>query len=203
LGRIDATLGLMTNPSNADLPVLSTVTSHLAAAFNTIEPEHLALPTPCEDWDLQALVDHVAGGNWFTLGILAGEQADDALAGAMSHFDEGNASAKQAAISAGDQFEAFQRPGVLQGTWHHLAGELTGSAILRIRLHDLVVHSWDIARTLNVSAALSEELAQWGLAELARNDSITVSLFGIGEPTRTATNGRPDLTYLETFGRRP
>ena len=66
-----------------DLVALAGVTSHLQLALSAIDAEHRALATPCSDWDLSGLVDHVTGGNWFPIRALAGDSSDEAMASTM------------------------------------------------------------------------------------------------------------------------
>ncbi len=62
-------------PSRAtDLDILvraSDVFERLCASLD----DRWDLPTPCSEWNLGQLVDHVTGGNWFTIEILNGEPA--------------------------------------------------------------------------------------------------------------------------------
>ncbi len=187
---------------NSDLDALATVTAYLSDRLGTIADEQWVLPTPCADWDLRDLVDHVAGGNWFTLAVLAGATADDALAEAMQQFAGGSPTAQQATESASEQLGAFRTPNVLLRTWQHVAGDLTGSEILRLRLHDLIVHAWDIDQSLEPPAELPEELALWGLAELGSANSLAAKHFGI-DGARHGEIDRPTAAYLDAFGRAP
>ncbi len=187
---------------NSDLDALATVTAYLSDRLGTIADEQWVLPTPCADWDLRDLVDHVAGGNWFTLAVLAGATADDALAEAMQQFAGGSPTAQQATESASEQLGAFRTPNVLVRTWQHVAGDLTGSEILRLRLHDLIVHAWDIDQSLEPPAELPEELALWGLAELGSANSLAAKHFGI-DGARHGEIDRPTAAYLDAFGRAP
>lgn len=184
-----------------DLSALSTVTAYLSDWLDTITDRQWVLPTPCGDWTLRELVDHVTGGNWFTIAVLSGTTANDALAQAMACFDRGSPTAQQAIESASQQLDGFQMPRVLEETWHHMAGDLTGGQMLRLRLHDLIVHAWDVHHSLDPNAELPEELARWGLAELGDETSLTVKHFELGGTQHLASDS-PAAAYLELFGRR-
>lgn len=182
-----------------DLAALSTVTDLLMEQLGSIEEEQWAVATPCDDWDLRALVDHVTGGNWFTVAVLSGATASDSLDRARERFADGSPTARQAVSSAAEQLEAFQVAGVLGQTWHHVAGDLAGGDILRVRLHDLIVHAWDISQSLESTAALPGELVSWGLAEIESEDSLAVQHFDI-DATGLSTD-RSAVSYLRLFDR--
>lgn len=94
------------------------------------------------------LVDHVTGGEWFTVMILAGARAEDAMAATMKRFGDNSVMSETAIDSLNDQLVALHRSEAPDRTWNHVAGQLTGRQILRLRLHDLIVHSWDVEETL-------------------------------------------------------
>ena len=191
----------MSSTHETDLEALTTATGHLVAALSSIEHDQWQSFTPCEDWDLATLVDHVTGGNWFTLRILAGEPADAALTHTMSRFAGRSATAEQAVSSSEDQLAAFRRPGVLDRTWSHVAGDLTGSQVLRLRLHDVIVHTWDIEQSLDHTTAPREELVSWGLAELDHSGSLTAQHFRLEQVSPPSTTADGAAVYLSHFGR--
>jgi len=185
-----------------DLAVLGAVTTDLAAALTAIEEYHWALATPCADWSLRDLVDHVIGGNWYTSQILAGDASEDALTATIARFGGEPVSGATAVESAIDQLEAFSSPGALDRWWDHVAGELTGRQILGLRLHDLIVHTWDINQTRWPPALIPKSLADWGLRELERPGSLMSKHFEISP----AASDRPAPVdaasrYLRSFGR--
>lgn len=188
--------------TDPDLAALSTVTSYLRQLLLSVEEEQWSRATPCDDWDLRALVDHVVGGNWFTLTVLSGATAEESLDRAREQFAGGSPSARQAAASASEQLEAFRADGALERTWHHVAGDLTGREVLRLRLHDLIVHAWDISQSIESAAELPGELVSWGLAELRSEASLTAQHFDIDAGRLGATDDSA-LSYLRLFDRVP
>jgi uncharacterized protein (TIGR03086 family) len=60
---------------------------------------------------------------------------------------------------------AFARPGVLDEVFAVPAGTLPGAVVLHLRLTELLVHGWDLARATGQSAAgLPADLAEQELA---------------------------------------
>lgn len=193
----------MVSTGDSDLAMLATVTSHLSTRLARIGDEHWQLPTPCDDWNLRELVDHVTGGNWFTVAILSGKSADQALLETKHRFGHASPTATEAIRSATLQLDAFQEPRVLERRSDHVAGTIRGREILRLRLHDLIVHVWDIDSSLSMTAQLPHDLAQWGIRELRGDDSMSARHFEVTDLHVDLDDSRPDLTYLEIFGRTP
>ena len=191
----------MDTMSDVDLTVLRTVTRNLTMSAASIEVNQRGLSTPCNNWDLAALVDHIAGGNWFTAAVLAGARAENAMSATMERFGTGSASNETAIESLEVQATAFLRPRVLERTWNHVAGELSGRAILRLRLHDLIVHSWDVEETLRPGYALPDDLVRWGLDELAHDDSLSAQHFDLDITSVGRSASERSARYLDLFGR--
>ena len=190
----------MTITADTDLAALDTVTANLADSLASIEEHHGALATPCSDWDLTALVDHVTGGNWFTVAILSGDRAEDAMSATIEKFGGNSASIAAAAEALKEQLDAFHRPEVLDRTWNHVAGDLNGRQILRLRLHDLIVHSWDVEETLRPGVDLDGGLVRWGLDDLARRGSSAAEHFDLVDSSARLVSGGA-TAYLRLFGR--
>lgn len=191
----------MNSTDDPDLRALIDLSDHLSGALQAIGDHELTLATPCPDWNLAALIDHVTGGNWFTRQILDDQTTDEAMTATIGLFDGGSVSPARAATSVTEQLAAFTQPGVLDRQWHHVAGDLTGRRILRLRLHDLIIHTWDIQQTTGPPALIPTDLISWGLAELSDEGSITPAQFGVEVIPNSGTNADPEVAYLGCFGR--
>jgi uncharacterized protein (TIGR03086 family) len=116
-------------------------------------------PTPCSEWDLRRLLNHVVTGTqWFTTVVL-GEPAPDRVADQILS-DPSAAFARRA-----DEFRAaMAAPGALQGTYSHPAGEVSGERYLMMRVNEYLCHGWDVAMTIGATPEFSSELARKCLA---------------------------------------
>lgn len=194
--------GELNTADDVDVAALQTVTRNLVESVASIEISRRTVATPCRDWDLTALIDHITGGNWFTVAILAGEQAEVAMTATLERFGDESVTGEAAVQSLKEQLVAFLRPEVLDRTWNHLAGDLSGRQILRLRLHDLIVHSWDVEEALRPGATLPAALLRWGLDELLSDDSLTAQHFGlVNVPVLHQAPADGSTAYLEAFGR--
>lgn len=120
-----------------------------AEAFNTrhqlVANNHLTLPTPCAAFDVAALIDHAAGTQ---VGI---GQIFDGAASEGATWTE----ASQAMRSA------LAQPGSTDGSIDHPAfGEVTKELMLAIATNDMLIHAWDLARSIGVDEVLPEQNLQ-------------------------------------------
>lgn len=191
----------MSSTEDVDLAALDTVTEKIAESVRAISPDQRRAPTPCSEWNLTALVDHITGGNWFIVAVLAGERAEDAMTIAMKRFGGRSATGEEALHSLTEQMIAFSRMEVFDRTWNHVVGDVSGRTILRLRLHDLIVHSWDIQEALRPGASVPEDLVQWGLGELRDADSSTAQHFALVDEPAAQSATEDWTTYLQVFGR--
>lgn len=191
----------MAGQGDPDLVALGKLSGELAAALRSIADDQRSLATACSDWDVTALVDHVTGGNWFTKWIFDGLSADQAMNRTVGQFGGGSATNAQAASSVGELVTIFTRPGVLDERWSHVVGDLTGRQILRLRLHDLIVHLWDIQQTIDAPAVLQNDLVTWGLDELADDTSLASKHFELQSIPMPKSCENATTAYLGMFGR--
>jgi len=168
----------------------------------------LACATPCEDWDVRDLVQHVIAGNRMAVVMLAGDSRDDVDAArrAITSRDQLGADPVGAFVESADaQAAAFARPGALETTCHHYVGDIPGTQLLGFRIADLTLHAWDLARAIGDDETLDDDLVAWvyeAMAPLAPTISQT-GLFGDG-PSATPPNDVPlQARLLDLTGRRP
>lgn len=98
---------------------------------DTISAEQWSVPTPCTEWDLWTLTDHLRTGQQAFTGILTGHSA------ARPAADFRN--------SATALVDAFRLPGVLERIVELPVGAVPGSVALHLQTVEHPVHGWDIA----------------------------------------------------------
>lgn len=119
-------------------------------------------PTPCVDWDVYRLVNHVVigGGRYGRLvrggtreDFLAERQIDALVEGALPAWEANRA------VCA----EAFAEPGALERTVPFSTGDIPSRILLQIRVVEVVVHTWDLARALGLDESVERSLAKFAL----------------------------------------
>ncbi len=113
--------------------------------------------TPCEDWDVATLVNHVVAGNLWAVELAAGKTIDDvgdSLDGDQLGDDPTGAYRRSASAAA----EAFEATGALDAPCAVSYGPVPGSVYVGHRIIDVVVHGWDLAVATGQDTTIDPEL---------------------------------------------
>jgi uncharacterized protein (TIGR03086 family) len=137
-----------------DVRVLARALDQTGDLLDHVHPDQLSLATPCPDWDLAALVDHVVATPERFLTMMRGGQPDWSTT--PEHVTE--AWGPRFRVAADDLIHC----------WHQSAGEAPVPADWQGA--ELAVHTWDLATALGFPLSrLDPEVAERGLAFLRAN----------------------------------
>jgi uncharacterized protein (TIGR03086 family) len=130
-----------------------------------IRPDQLDLPTPDEEWDVRALLNHVVAGNFWAVELAGGrtiEEVGDQLDGDLVTDDPAGAYDLSAAAAAA----AFEAPGALDAPCAVSYGPIPGGMYAGHRFLDVLIHGWDLAVATGQDTHLDPELVDACIAEL-------------------------------------
>ncbi|MEV4706699.1 TIGR03086 family metal-binding protein [Actinoplanes sp. NPDC049316] len=113
-----------------------------------VKPDQWGDPTPCADWDVQSLVSHLVLGNAMVTSALTSRPMT--YRSLQADFDE----------SAATLTAAFRAPGVLERSVDVPFGRVTGVMALHLRLTELLVHGWDLARATGQPVDFAEDVIE-------------------------------------------
>jgi uncharacterized protein (TIGR03086 family) len=120
----------------------------------SLDRSAMTAPTPCPDWDVRALLNHVLGaGRMFTLvnaGRKVGPDAGDLVS------DDAIAAV---ATMRKDNVSSWNAPGGLDGDRTYPFGTFPAPAALLVNLTEVVVHAWDLARATDQDATIDPTMA--------------------------------------------
>jgi uncharacterized protein (TIGR03086 family) len=128
-----------------------------AGALANVSVDALGSPTPCSEWTVRDVIEHVIGGN--ELVAPWGGSADEPAPRPEDLF-----AANRVAADAAQEF--FAAPDGLTGMYKLPFGELPGQVFIGIRTADVLTHAWDLAAATGQSTDLDPELATEQLAAL-------------------------------------
>lgn len=158
--------------------------------------------TPCADWDVRQLVNHVVGEDRWTTFLVEGRsiaEVGDALDGDLLGGEPGGA-----ARAAADQaVTAVQGRWPDGGTVQLSYGEESLGEYLWQLTADHLIHRWDLAAATGQDRAMDAELVAAVGAWFAQREQLYRSGGAIGARPASATGGSPSADLLIAFGRNP
>jgi uncharacterized protein (TIGR03086 family) len=166
-----------------------------------VSSDQLSAATPCRDWDVRALLNHMTGvvARFNAAAARTPDGADQ-----REDFVGDDPSAIFADIS-GSTLTAWSRPGALEGTCVIAVGEIPAQMAAGINFIDTLVHGWDLAKALHLDATLDPSLATAAL-EISRSviqDSFRGPGNGFGYPVLVPDGASPTDQLVAFMGRQP
>ncbi|HEX8009121.1 MAG TPA: TIGR03086 family metal-binding protein [Trebonia sp.] len=179
--------------------------------LEAIQPGQWEWSTPCTEWDIRQLVNHMTRGNLSYVHLLHGGTSAEFV-----RLRDANALGADPVASyvksVQDCAGAFARPGALERILDYPLGKVPGRQALAVRTADTVIHTWDLARAAGLDENLSASLVAWiddhlgeiyaGLAETPIAAETTHRFFAAPEPAAASSGSRQDR-LLHRMGRNP
>jgi uncharacterized protein (TIGR03086 family) len=158
-----------------------------------VKPDQLEAATPCPDWTVWGVIDHLIAGNWRVVGE------------AHATPDDPDQLVEAHAVSASAAHATFSEQDGLTRTYIVRIGPIPGTLFIALRTTDALVHAWDIATATGRPTDLDPELAA-AMLEMSQQ-RITPELRGEGGPfgpEQECSEDQPMADRLAAFlGRRP
>jgi uncharacterized protein (TIGR03086 family) len=157
-------------------------------------------PTPCEDWSVRDLVNHLVNEQLWAPHLLTGETLEhvgDRYEGDVLG-DDPVATWERASRQAR---AAFLRPDAVEGTVHTSMGELPAEEYTHQMTVDLAIHGWDLARAIGADEQLDPELVEdlHGIWEPRRELLASSGVFA--PPVEVPDDASPQVRLLALLGR--
>jgi uncharacterized protein (TIGR03086 family) len=148
----------------ADSDRLSAAVQHLV---DGVTPDQWTAATPCADWNVRQLLHHLTNGNVIFAMIATGERPPGPITPeerAVDHLGDDPAAGFHAVSER--MHDAFLTPGFLEGRFETpVLGEQTGTTIVHMRINEMLIHGWDLARATGQPAGLPDDLAEGALRQ--------------------------------------
>jgi uncharacterized protein (TIGR03086 family) len=170
----------------------------VAGLIGNIRADQWSAPTPCTDWTVRQVVNHLIGMNRVFVALLADQPPPPRPS--ADHVEDDPAGAYRGSAAA--LLAAFGRPAVLERTYRGPLGTATGAERLQIRLYDLLAHGWDLAQATEQPADLPEDLAEQSLA-FVRTQLTEQARPGRFGPAQSVAEQAPAIERLAAFLGRP
>ena len=160
----------------------------------------------CAEWSVGDLVDHVVGGNVFTIEILGGSDAESAMEAAVAGATSGVARRREAyGESAREMLERLADADALEQSYQHVGGRMSGAEVAALRTEDITLHAWDLARSIAADDELDPALVEFVWDRMSpRVDELAASgRFGTGSRRELGDGASLQARLLDITGRNP
>lgn len=140
--------------------------AHFGELVRSVGTDQWGSPTPCTDWDVRALVNHLVYENVWAVPMVEGktiEEVGDAFEGDLLGDDPKGRWEDAVAASAA----AIAGPGVAARTVHTSFGDISGDEYLSQLVIDHTIHGWDLAHAIGADETIDPELVEFVFERLA------------------------------------
>ena len=164
------------------------------------------LPTPCTEWTVRHVANHMLLGTRMSVQLLAGMSQQDVIAqlGDDLMADSQDPVADFVAL-AGQMHDGFAAPDGFEGTVDHPMGEIPRTMFVGFRLMDNSVHAWDLARGIGADDELDADLVSrlWDDIQPMAAGLGELGIFGESASGNVGEDAPLQTPYLDLLGRRP
>jgi uncharacterized protein (TIGR03086 family) len=165
------------------VPMLNALVEH-------IDPAQLNDPTPCDNFTVHDVLDHMMVGGGTFASMFRGEEATEITAPPVY----GRVPSVEFSTAMNGLLAAIQSPGAMDRIVSTPLGEMPGSVFARFVAFDGTVHAWDLATAVGLTFELPAEVvdAVDGFARGALSDEMRD-----GDTFKHATDAPESATQLE------
>ena len=170
------------------------------ARVRAVGDDQWELPTPCSDWNVRQLVNHLVYENRWTVPLMEGSTI--AAVGDRYEGDLlGDEPRKAWAESSAEAVAAVQADGAIERMVDLSSGPTPAGEYVSQLFADHLIHAWDLARAIGADEQLDPELVDACAAWFASMEDLYRSIGAIGPRAGTAPGADPQTTLLAAFGR--
>jgi uncharacterized protein (TIGR03086 family) len=170
------------------------------ASLHQLGPDAWSRPTPCAEWDVRALLQHVVNELAWVEPLVQGRtiaEVGDSLDGDLLGDDPVGAFHHHCRAA----HAALEEPGALARTVHLSNGDETASGYAEQVTGDVLIHAWDLARGAGLDDELPADLVAWAAGWAPEVVPMMAGAGMVGEPVAVGPDADPQTALLALFGR--
>lgn len=167
-----------------------------------VRPDQWSAPTPCADWDVRALVNHIVYEQRWSVPLFAGAtiaEVGDRFEGDLL----GGNPIVTAAEAAKDASVAVSEPSVLERTVHLSFGDTPAEEYVYQLFADHLVHGWDLAVGIDADRTIDPEAVRACLAWFSDREDLYRGSGVIGPAVDVPADASDQDRLIGAFGRDP
>jgi uncharacterized protein (TIGR03086 family) len=170
------------------------------ARVRAVGDDQWELPTPCSDWNVRQLVNHLVYENRWTVPLMEGStiaEVGDRYEGDLLGDDPKGAWAEASA----EAVAAVQADGAIERMVDLSSGPTPAGEYVSQLFADHLIHAWDLARAVGADDGLDPELVEACAAWFADMEPHYRAAGAIGERPEIPTGADDQTVLLAAFGR--
>jgi uncharacterized protein (TIGR03086 family) len=171
-----------------------------AAHVAAVRPEQWSDPTPCDEWTVRDLVNHVVGEDLWTAPLMGGatiEEVGDRFDGDVLGDDPATA----AAVTSAEAVAAVSEPDAVDRIVHLSFGDTPGTEYAWQLFADHLIHGWDLARATGQHDRLDPDLVAACADWFASVEDLYRQAGAVGPRPEIDEGADAQTQLLATFGR--
>lgn len=198
----------MANTDSALLTYFDIAAAGFGDRLRAVPQTHWESPTPCTEWNVRQLVNHMIQGSRIYVALLRGGNSAEFMANLNQEALDGDpvVTYREAVAQCGAM---FRTDGALDRVVDYPFGPVPGRQLLGLYVVDAVVHTWDLARAAQLDERLDPRAVQWILANFewiyhGVTESPLTDGYEYYGPSHTATPApSAQIRLLHAMGRKP
>ena len=170
------------------------------ARVDAVADDQWELPTPCSDWNVRQLVNHLVYENRWTVPLIGGgtiAEVGDRYEGDLL----GDSPLAAWEESSKEATQAVQAPGALERTVDLSSGPTPAAEYVNQLFADHLIHAWDLARAVGADERLDPELVDACAAWFVSMEKRYRAAGAVGDRPETPPGADAQTTLLAAFGR--
>ncbi|MEU1994131.1 TIGR03086 family metal-binding protein [Nocardia gamkensis] len=162
--------------------------------LDEVGSEQWGLPTPCAEWDVRALVEHVTGNHERMAWLLHGQPVDNR---------GGCHPAQRWSVAYAAAHSGLSLPGVLDRIGQSpFGGQAAVADVAGILTVDLFTHTWDLARAVGADETMDPDLVADLLPMVERFHPAMAASGKFAPPISVPESAEAQQRLLALLGRR-
>src|SRR5438132_14171691 len=166
-----------------------------------VKPGQWHDPTPCAEYDVRTLVNHVVSGNFWVAPLVGGSS----IADVGDKYDGdvlGDDPLDTYGESAAEAAAAFKAPGAMEASVAVSYGPVPGEIYAGHRYIDVLIHGWDLAKATGQDTTLPADLVEAAFEVVEPQKDILAASGMFGSDGKVPDGADRQTQLLADVGRR-
>ena len=188
--------------TQATVEQLADAVDRTARLIAGIKPDQWGDPTPCADWDVRTLLNHLIVWTSYSLEARAhGDSVGQDLIDRDFAADPGFAADYRAQLDRA--LTAWSAPATWEGSLNVMGSPTPAANVAALNIAEMVLHGWDLAAATGQTYTVSEPAAAAAMAAVEANADLFREYKGFAEPVEVTPTASTLDRLLALSGRDP